>query len=89
MLWADSDLTSLGGPASPDTNPAALRVFLLWAAGDRVSRSLKDQEMMLRRSWDICVDGRGRVNSVHPQRARRLPLGILSHDELVDLGQFT
>ena len=59
MLWADSDLTSLGGPASPDTNPAALRMFLLWAAGDRVSWSLKDQDTMLRRSWDICADGQG------------------------------
>lgn len=58
MLSADRVISRpSGGLASPDTNPAALWMFLLWAAGDRVSRSLKDQETMLRRGWDICADG--------------------------------
>ena len=33
--------------------------------------------------------GGGMANFAHPQRLRRLPLRILFHDDLVDLGQFT
>ena len=58
VLSADSDLTSLGGPAPPNTKPAALRRFLPWTAGNQVSER-NEREMMLRRGWAICADGRG------------------------------